>query len=93
MLLTKFLRTIVPILPIKDYFPEYVITFGYEKKEILEKLERDAAELQRGIDLKNPGVVGHIAKDKMFFNEYSQNWLCNSTQCSTMSGSFGNEPP
>ena len=33
----------------------------YERRKILDFLERDAAELQYGIDNKDPGAVGHVA--------------------------------
>jgi hypothetical protein len=39
-------------------------------------LEADAAELQYGIDCKNPALVGHIARDKMYLNNNNENWLC-----------------
>jgi hypothetical protein len=54
-----------------------LITFGPgERQKILEKLEADAAELQYGIDSRNPGLVGHIAKDKMYHNSRNENWMC-----------------
>jgi hypothetical protein len=39
---------------IKDYFVEYLIRWDYanERRDIIQRLEADAAELQRGIDEK-----------------------------------------
>jgi hypothetical protein len=62
---------------IETYFPEYLITFDYanQKREILDKLERDALELQAGIDAKDPSMVGHIARENMYLR-YGHNWMC-----------------
>jgi hypothetical protein len=62
---------------VKDYFPEYLVTFEPgEREKVLQDLEADAAELRYGIDSRNPGLVGHIAKDKMYFNSRNENRLC-----------------
>ena len=77
----------------KDYFPEFLITFDYknEPQEILGKLERDATEL-RSIDEKNPALVGHAAKDPSFMN-YGENFLCSNCPykeaCDTMRRNSG----
>ena len=90
----KLLYMILGYPNVKEYFPEYLVTFQYadEKKEILQKLKVDAAELQHGIDSKNPALVGHIARDKTFIT-YGRNWLCNScpyrNQCDTMRAEAG----
>jgi hypothetical protein len=73
---------------ISDYFPEYLVLWDYpnEPRDILTKLEADAAELQRGTDEKNPAFVGHIAKDSAYIN-FGRNWLCsscpNESRCTT----------
>jgi hypothetical protein len=41
----------------------------------LTRLEADAAELQRGIDEKNPALVGHIAKNRDYINTFGYNWM------------------
>jgi hypothetical protein len=73
----KLLYMILGYPNVKSYFPEYLITFRpNERQEILVKLERDAAELQRGIDEKDPSLVGHIAKNPEFINKWGYNWMC-----------------
>ena len=37
-----------------------------ERRDILQYLEKDAAELQMGINLKNPNIVGSVAKDMSY---------------------------
>ena len=62
---------------VKDFFPEYSVFFDYraEKEEILRELEEKAGELQKGIDLRDPSVVDHIAKDPVYMR-YGRNWMC-----------------
>jgi hypothetical protein len=56
-------------------------------------LELEATELQKGIDSKNPALVKHAAKDRMFINNYGINWLCSSClyekQCREMRAEAG----
>jgi hypothetical protein len=47
-----------------------------KREKILSDLESDAAELQYGIDSRNPEVVSHIALDKSYYNKLNFNWLC-----------------
>ena len=64
---------------LKEYFPEHLVTLEEnEKKEILSKLERDAAELQYGIAVGRPELVQHITKDPEYINQYGYNWMCSS---------------
>jgi CRISPR/Cas system-associated exonuclease Cas4 (RecB family) len=84
---------------IETFFPEYLITFDYtsQRREILEKLEADAIELQAGIDTKDPSKVGHIAKENIFLR-FGQNWLCaecpfqeRCTEMRRLAGEFKND--
>ena len=60
-----------------EVFYEYLITISdEEKKEIRDKILSDAAELQYGIDSRNPAVVGHSATDKTYHNYQGDNFLC-----------------
>jgi CRISPR/Cas system-associated exonuclease Cas4 (RecB family) len=86
-------------------FPSHLITFKdeRERQEILARLEADAAELQYGIDTKDPSVVGHIATDWDYMIKFKDkngemrtngvNWLCKSCEfkreCDTMRASAG----
>lgn len=72
-----------------NYFPEYILTCSTnERREILEKLELDATELQKGLDERDPSKVRHIAYEREYMNKVGQNWVCNNCDffnlCSTM---------
>lgn len=89
----------------EDMFPSHLVTFKdeRERQEILARLEADAAELQYGIETKNPAVVGHIATDWDYMIKFKDkngetrskgtNWLCKScefrTKCDTMRAESG----
>lgn len=62
----------------KEHFIEHSVTFDYssERMDILQRLEKDAAELQRGITEQNPSLVKHSARDPTYIY-YGTNWLCN----------------
>jgi hypothetical protein len=68
--------------PDKAYFKEYHIFINSnEKRLILEKLEQDMLELQRGFKL-GPQYVRHIYNDVEYWNKWTgRNWLCDGGYC------------
>lgn len=91
---SKILYLILGYPNVKEYFPEYLVTFSYknEPRAILTKLEADAAELQRAIDQKDPSLVGHIGKHSDYIR-FGRNWLCANCpyekQCTQMRADAG----
>ena len=84
----------------EQMFPSHIITFKdeREKNEILTRLEADAAELQYGIDSKDPSKVGHIATSwdymiKINGKSTGRNWMCSGCdfrkECDEMRASAG----
>ncbi len=68
-----------------NYFPEYILKVSEdERRKILEKLERDATELQRGLDERDPSLVRHVAYDKEYMNRLGRNWVCENCDYSSL---------
>lgn len=69
----------------KDLFPVHYITLEHDEREkILEQLQADGEELRAGIELKDPSLVGHIARNEEYIQRlpsgYEYNWLCKGCQ-------------
>jgi hypothetical protein len=66
--------------PSKDgrYFQEYHVTCGPdERRYILDKLDKDTLELQRGFESRDPSRVRHIFDDKEYISRWTgKNWMC-----------------
>jgi hypothetical protein len=60
------------------YFQEYHITISpNERQYILNRLDNQAQELQKGFELADPSRVRHIAEDPDYVNPWTKtNWLC-----------------
>jgi hypothetical protein len=63
----KLLYMILGYPKAANYFPEYLVLWSYraERAEILERLEKDAIELERGILERDPALVGHVATNSL----------------------------
>ncbi len=72
----------------ENMFPSHFVTFKdeRERQEILDKLERDALELEGGIVAGKPEYVGHIAADLDYMiktpagKSTGRNWLCSGCE-------------
>lgn len=54
---------------VSDYFPEYHVVRTAEQHEILDKIEREATELQTGIDASDPNLAPHVADNLTYFGQ------------------------
>jgi hypothetical protein len=61
-----------------QYFQEYHITISpNERQYILDRLDKQAQELQKGFQLSDPSKVRHIADDPDYINPWTKtNWMC-----------------
>jgi hypothetical protein len=62
-----------------EYFQEYQATWSYpgERQDILDKLDKDASELQKGFESGDPSQVRHIYHDKQYISRWTgENWMC-----------------
>ena len=67
---------------------KYQLIFGQplnekERHEVLEQLERDAAEYLQGLEYKDPNSVKAIAKDKTYLNSRGDVIAPNSSRTTT----------
>ena len=63
----------------EEYFVEFLVEVSEdERKQILEKIIGETAELQYGIDSRNAGLVQHSMRDGNFFGRGGINYLCKS---------------
>jgi hypothetical protein len=64
---------------ISDYFPEYHLTMTEnERHNMLQRIQKDATELQKGLDNKDPDLVGHVLENFNYINRGGNNWYCES---------------
>jgi PD-(D/E)XK nuclease superfamily len=77
----KIFYNILGYPKVDNYFPEFLITFDYraERDEILQRIEKEALELNNGIKSKDASLVGHIARYPDFL-KYGRNWLCSKCE-------------
>jgi hypothetical protein len=80
--------------PDGEYFKEYHITMNpAEKRLILDKLDKDVVELQRGFECGDPSQVGHIYDNPEYINRWTgKRWMCEgycpyAEKCAVMRGS------
>jgi hypothetical protein len=64
---------------VSNYFPEYHITMTEdERHNMLERIQKDATELQYGIDNRDPNLVGHVLGSSIYRNPDGRSWYCSS---------------
>ncbi|MGB8936912.1 MAG: PD-(D/E)XK nuclease family protein [Candidatus Nitrosopolaris sp.] len=64
---------------ISEYFPEYHLTMTEdERHNMLKRIQKDATELQNGINNKDPNLVGHILGSSIYRNPDGKSWYCSS---------------
>jgi hypothetical protein len=62
---------------VSDYFPTYHITMTEDERyNILERIEKNATELQNGINNRDPNLVGHVLGSSIYRNPNGDNWYC-----------------
>lgn len=70
---------ILPTFKITDHFVEYHLTMTEEqRKYILRRIEKDATNLQHGIDNKDPNLVEPVYNNVTYINKFGENWYCSS---------------
>jgi CRISPR/Cas system-associated exonuclease Cas4 (RecB family) len=78
----------------EEYLVEFLVEVSEdERKQILEKIIGEAAELQYGIDSRNPSLVQHSMRDRNYYGRGGISYLCRScpylSKCLTMQKESG----
>lgn len=80
---------------VSDYFPEYhVVRTAEQRREILDRIDKEATDLQAAIDAKDPNLAPHVADSLTYLDRKgTSNWFCEScpyrTDCSGYQEFFG----